>query len=367
MPGFERTSRNLNDWLAFEVGARTLVHYQNMEIWSTPALHLYVDNSQLQIGPPPMLAITPFEQFSPHAVALGFGLVMCALGVASLAALESCAKTLAARHLHTRITALAFVIGVVVVGVWCHEMGIWRHLDDAMAITSVTLGLWLCARHGPWWVIALVLGTGVASKPWVVVAVPFLLGLPRPLWGRTALLLLATAAAWWSPFVIAAPSTVHALASYRTHPGPGSILNLLGVTGDVSGWLRPAQFAAGIAVASFVAAGGRWVAAPLAGLAARVAFDPYAYPYYGLGPLVAAVIVDLSSGSRFPRWTALTMLVEFCIPMFGSPAVGAIDRATWCVIVLVWCTRNRRDGNRPRFATPNALERFADQRYASPV
>ena len=341
LPAFERTSRVLNDWLPFEVGARTLVHYQNMKVWSTPALHLYVDNPQLQIGPPPLLALALFQHLSPYVVALGFGLVMCALGIVSLAALEACAKALTEPRHHVRLHVVSFTAGVAVVAVWCHQMGVWRHLDDAMGLLCICAGMWLCARRRPWWLIAVVVGTGVSIKPWAVVAAPLILGLPRRQWGKAALLAMAVAAAWWSPFVVAAPGTVQSLASYHIFPDPGSVLALVGLHGDMSGWLRPVQFAIGVAVASYVGILGRWTAAPLAGLAIRVGLDPYVYSYYGLGPLLAAIAADLTSDSKLPRWTLFTILVEFCVPMSGSPTTEAIARLAWGAVIVGWFTRPR--------------------------
>src|SRR3954467_13534361 len=94
LPPSSYTLGQLNDWIPFEIGARTLVHYHHIAAFETPALRLYADTPQLQFGPLPILLLAAFQSYSPHAVAVGFGVAMVALGVASMAAIESAARTM---------------------------------------------------------------------------------------------------------------------------------------------------------------------------------------------------------------------------------------------------------------------------------
>ena len=337
LPEFNVTSRILSDWLPFEVGARTLAHWHHAKVWATPALYLYDNNPQLQIGPPPLLLVAAFERFSPHTVALGFGLAMVAAGVAAVGALEAFARNLPVPPRRGGLCFASFaLVEVVTVAVWSHEVGWWRHLDDVMALLGICLALWLCARRSSWWVVGLIMGTAVAAKPWALVALPLLAGLARSERARAVLLTIVVAGAWWAPFVLAAPGTVHALGDYHIFPQPGSVVALFITHRDVAGWLRPVQLTLGLGCASYVAARGRWLAAPLAGIAVRVLLDPYAYGYYGLGPVLAGFAVDLSGTRRhLPLWSSLALGVEFGVPWLAPPNVAAAARLAWSLGVLV--------------------------------
>ena len=104
-----------------------------------------------------------------------------------------------------------------------------------------------------------------------------LLALPRGQWAKAALGTIGTAAAWWLPFVVAAPATVTALGGYATFPNPGSVWFLFGVHSNGAGWLRPLQLGAGIAVVAYVTRRGRWPDALLAGSAVRILLDPFSF------------------------------------------------------------------------------------------
>ena len=344
------TLARINDWLPFEVGARTIVHYHHMWEFSTPALHLFADNPLLQFGPLPALMLAPFQVFSPHGVAIGFGLAMVVAGVAAMAALEAAARTLLPAAMHPRARRTAFAIELVLVPIWSYEVGYWHHLDDVLALLCLSLAALVIARQGPWWLFGVLAGTAAATKPWAVLGVPLFLAFPRPLWAKTALATLAAGAAWWLPFIVAAPQTVNALGNYHTSPSLGSPLYLVGVHADGAGWLRPLQMLAGMGVVALLARRGRWQDALFAGMAMRIVFDPFAYSYYAMGPLLGALLVDLSriERRRMPRWTIATVLLVWLlprlytyVPLWGFtvsrvplPSVSATARLVWALSVV---------------------------------
>jgi hypothetical protein len=87
---------------------------------------------------------------------------------------------------------------------------------------------------------------------------------------------------------------------------------------------------------------GRWTAAPLAGLAMRVALDPYAFTYYGMGPIAAALLWDLTRPrGRLPVWTAATLVVEYLIPLASPYQPAALGRAVWSVAVIALLAARR--------------------------
>jgi hypothetical protein len=105
--------------------------------------------------------------------------------------------------------------------------------------------------------------------------------------------------------------------------------------GSVAGWLRPTQFGLGIAAGSWMVWRGNWAAAPLAGIAMRVALDPFTWAYYGLGPVLAALIWDLArpGSRRVPTWTLWTVGIEFGLRLVVSPTATGIGRVVWVLSV----------------------------------
>jgi hypothetical protein len=215
----------------------------------------------------------------------------------------------------------------------------------------LSVAIMLLARSGPWWAVALLVGTAAATKPWAVIALPLLLVLPRRLWLRAICAALITAVAWWAPFLVAAPDTLGAVGHYQTVPSPGSVLYLLGQHSDAANWVRQLQFVAGMGVVAFIVRRRRWPDALLAGMAIRSALDPFAYSYYALAPLLGAVLVDLTrtSRTRVPRWTLATLAFVWVLPrlsthfpvwgdtlprLVNAPTVSAVALVIWCGLVL---------------------------------
>ncbi len=96
-----------------------------------------------------------------------------------------------------------------------------------------------------------------------------------------------------------------------------------------------------------------WVAIPFAGLAFRVVTDPQTWLYYGLGPLMAAVLWDCLRGRRWPIWTVATVVVEFGVP-WVAPGSASLVRLIWALAVFASCASYRR--TQPFVgATPRAM------------
>jgi hypothetical protein len=342
--GYQRTVHGFTDWVYFEVGARVLVHYHHEAIYADPRFHLYADNPDLQIGPPAFWFVAAFEWLSFHALYVLFAWVMGIFGLIATWFAQASGRLTALRPLDggRRLTLNAMF--VVTAGVWAYQCTAWKHLDDAMALTLVAAAAHCIAKRRPWWLAAAMIGTAIATKPWVVILAPMLLGVEHKSRVRAVLTTLMVAIAWWAPFLIAAPNTQQALGHFKIFILPGSVLHLLGFRGHVEGWLRVMQFALGVAAASYVGAKRHWVAAPLAGLAVRVLTDPYPYGYYGLGPLVFALMVDaMGMGYRaFPTFSIGTAIVEFALPACGLHGdLLGVSKLAWAVTVLLVLLRSR--------------------------
>lgn len=335
-------SHPLGDWLFFKTGAFQLTHAGPQ--FTGSALHLYVDNPSLQIGPPPFVGLAVLQHYLGTTNATLVAAVAMALcGVLVVALLEALAR--AVRGSHPALPLLSLLGGTVVVALWADSAALWRHLDDVMALTAVTAALLLCARGGRWWVVAGLLGLAAATKPWAIVAAPVLLGLPRVRRAAAVLVLLAVAGAWWAPFVVAAPHTLSALGSFHLIPDPGSFPWLIGLHDDVSRWLRPVQFGLGIVLGLLVARRRTYLAVPAVGLAVRIASDPYVWSYYGLGPLLVALGADLLLARRpLPLWTFATATALFLVPAVSAAGPAAVARLGWCVAIgaLAWSVRTRQ-------------------------
>jgi hypothetical protein len=163
--------------------------------------------------------------------------------------------------------------------------------------------------------------------------------------------------------VLTAPSTTSALGSFNILPTSGSTLYVLGIHGDVSQWLRPVQMLGGIMVGVLVARRGHWWAAPLAGLAIRVATDPYAWLYYALGPICFALLWETAgvAEDRPQRRAGLlvwsTLCATFLLPAaameLGKRDVGwafsvaATAKLGWAAVVVLAALRPRPGGVGP--------------------
>jgi hypothetical protein len=339
-----------NDWLTFESAARYLIHYHHLLGYLGDPLALYTQFPIIQVGPPAILPVTAMQFLSPWTVNRLFVGVMIGLGFLAIIAAELTART-GGRPTPRDVAAPAALIGGLTVIVdWSWSTVRWHHLDDAMALSFTAVACWLIARGRPWWLIGLLLGTAIAAKPWALILAPVVLGLNRSTRSKAALVMIATAGAWWAPFVIGAPGTISALGAQRIDAHAGSVLALIGIHGQVQHWLRPVQFIGGLTAGLLVARiGGRaWLAAPLAALAIRVMTDPFLWGYYGMGPILFALMWDLGRphARRVPIYTLVTGVIEGLLPkllvvddLLGPMTtqaylLGALKLA-WCLGILV--------------------------------
>jgi hypothetical protein len=338
--GNHRRAHGLNDWLNFEYAARTLIHY-NVH-YNGGALQLYAHNPFIQIGPPPLLLVAAVQWLPHNAVGVGFGLVMALAGVWAVRSAESTVRALQPARSAAQTATLTLVAGLLATAMWSYEAGIWRHIDDAMAICFLLAACSLVARQR-WWLLAGVLvGLGVSAKPWALIMAPVLLGFARSERPKAALAALGTAAACWAPFVLGGPGTLQALGGYRLVVNHASTLHLLGVDSMIAPiWVRPLQLAGGFVLMVILARRSHWVAVPFAGLVFRVVTDPQTWLYYGLGPLMAAVLWDSLHERSWPVWTLSALVVEFAIPLH-APEWASIARLGWAVVVFASCALYRR-------------------------
>lgn len=339
---YDRTAHGYTDWVFFEVGARVLDHYRHQSLYADPRFHLYVDNADLQIGPPALWLVAGFEWLPFRAVYVLFSYVLVGLGLVAVGFATATGQR-AAHQVFDRTRQLALGAAVVVAaGIWAYQIEAWKHLDDDLALTLAAVAAYLIVVRRAWWLAAALLGTAIATKPWAIVIAPMLLGVESKHRFRAVLVTIVVAVAWWAPFLIAAPSTAKTLGHFPVLVEPGSVLHLVGLHGDVASWLRLTQFALGLVVGMWVGVRSHWMAGPLAALTARVMTDPYAYGYYGLGPLMFALMLDAAGKGyrRLPAYTATTAILEFALPACGLHGNWlGLSKLVWSVSVLACLLR----------------------------
>jgi len=328
------------DWPWFESGARTLIHLNSH--YSTGALGLYAHFPEIQIGPPPLVVVAALQWLPPSVVRLGMAVVVALAGVWCLRCVELIIRRAVTPDRGRRLQTLVFRAGLIVMPIWGWESGRWEHLDDVMAIAATMTAMAVIASGRRWWLAALLIGIAVASKPWALVVAPSLLGLPREDRARASLLAIIAAAACWGPFVLGDSQTISALGSFRFPVDPTSTLHFLGVPpGNAPKWVRPAQFGGGFLLALAAVRQRRWLAVPLLGFAFRVAIDPQSWIYYGIGPLIGAVLWDAAGDRKWPVWTVTTAVVQFAVPELVPGWAGPV-RLLWFLLVAIAVLRPNR-------------------------
>lgn len=339
------------DWIWVEMGSRILAHIHAPSS-AGASLHVYADNAVVQMGPPALLAAAPLQWLPPQVEAHLAADIMSLLALPALWCAELAAS---AKGIRAWMRGRSLLAGLVVVPIWALEAQQWGHIDDVIALLATMVAIVLVSRGRHEVLAGLILGTGVAAKPWAVILLPVLLAYPRPKIGRSVLAFVVGALAWWAPFVVAAPGTVHALGSLSMNMVNHPTWHLVGVTGRAPSWIRPLQLGGGMVLSAVLVRRAGWAAVPIVVLAWRVTTDPYDWPYYMLGPLLGAALWDVVRQPRtrlaaLPWATLAAFAVEFWIPR-EIPAVAAVIRLAWFLgltgVVLV-AGRSVRGGRAQR-------------------
>jgi hypothetical protein len=226
--------------------------------------------------------------------------------------------------------------GLIMAPAWVLLAVDYAHLDDLLVMVLAVVAMLLLVKDRPMWAAAVV-GLAVATKPWAIVFAPLLLRSgwrPAVRWTAVA---AGVAAAWWLPF-LTDPDTVGKLWGFRLPVTLGSGLASLGLDPGVPmpGWVRPAQLLGGALLAVVAVRRGHWTGALLVGLATRVALDPNPMLYYGIGPVLGALIWDLTRTKAGVPWTTGLATAAFSLaPAFSDRhVVGGVTLVTCAGLIL---------------------------------
>ena len=346
------------DWNWFRTGSRALLGdpVPGME----GGVHLYASSPRTQIGPPGLVAATAFT-WLPQPWDLW--VARLAMSLALVAMLWLVDRLAEAHGVDERARRRGTLLGgLVLVPSWVDVAVEFAHLDDVLVLLLVVAAMALLVRGRPTWA-AVAIGLALATKPWAVVAAPVLL---RGGWRgalRPGALAAAVAAACWLPF-LADPDTLGQLWQFRLQVQPQSALAVLGVEagGPVPGWVRPVQMVGGLALGALAARRGHWTGVLLVGLAVRVALDPNPLLYYTVGPVVGALVWDMTRTRTGIPWTAGTAMAAISLaPFADDDRVLGVLRLLICAGLVLAVLVRRRASRAPAGGSHGAGEAAPQQ------
>ena len=291
-------------WHYFDDAARLLLG-DTHGLVGPGGLHLYRSHPEFQFGPISIVAAELFRLAGGRHTLVLVQVVLALSVFPVILLLEDAASTWWGASEHERIRQLCFAAGLALAVVWDDIANRVGHLDDAIALAASAFAVWALVRRRPLGA-ALAIGVAAAAKPWALLFLPLLWALPHGRHVRAIAIALGTSAVTWLPFVLAEPRTL-AAGSFRIANDTRSALYTLGVHDAATpSWDRLAQLGAGLAIASWVAARGRWPAVFLAAVGTRLLLDPAAHRYYTASLVFAVLVWELFATRR--RWPVLTLL-----------------------------------------------------------
>jgi hypothetical protein len=322
-------------WHYFVQGS-TLLFHGAQPGQPSGGLDLYAHYPQLQIGPFTFAVAEGLRHLGGSNGLRAAEAFMTALGLVVLYCVERIAEAMRPELTHTKRLdrTMLFGGGAFMIGWTDLSVGI-SHLDDALALTFVTLAVWGLTANIPT-LAGLCLGLSVDSKPWALVFLALILTVPRFMRGHVAVWTAATVIVAWLPFVIADVHTLTAASSFTIPNEPSSSLRALGVAdAGTPKWDRMAQIGLGCLLGGIAVWRRRWPAIILLGVGARIVLDPGVYAYYTSGVLLGALMWDTLGLRRpWPLWTFATGGALAISPIFISNDTILGQIRLWLVIAF---------------------------------
>ena len=229
-----------------------------------------------------------------------------------------------------RLALVTLLSGAAFLFAWADLTFYWGRLDEVLAICGAAAALWFVVNRNPL-LAGAAIGLAIGSKAWGILLLPLLAGLPWRQAFRAGALAVAIAVIVWLPFVVADSGTIDSLrATVGVGLDPASGAHLLGLDAfeDPPDWLRPVQTLVALSLAALAVLRGRWAAALLLAVGARLALDPAVVTYYTAALILAALIWDLLGGRRpLPIWGLATVFAFYTVPeLISAPRAEGIAR-----------------------------------------
>jgi hypothetical protein len=290
------------DWHYYADGGRALFGGSYGE-GGRGGVHLFADHPELTTGPLSLLAARGLLLFGADGW-FAAHVAIAALGLVAIWVLERAGASFRRRR---ELQVASLVGGLLLVRMW-NELALTGHLDDALALGALSVVAWAVISRKPY-VAGFALAAAVTCKPWAIVAVPLLAALPARRLVAFAITPVAVACAA-APFVLGDARTLAASGRYIPGIASDSGLRVLHLAaGDAPSWLRAAQLAACLAVATLAVLRGRPEVVLFLALATKVALDSQTVAYYSAAALLGALAYDLiGRRSALPVWTLVTYL-----------------------------------------------------------
>ena len=299
-------------------------------------LHVYANYPQLQIGPFTFAIAEVLRHLGGATGLLAAETFMTVLGLVVLYCVERIAVAMRPELARsTRLDRTMLIGGAAFMIGWTDLSVAIGHLDDALALTLVTLAVWALTVNLPA-VAGLCLGLSVDSKPWALVFLALILTVPAFMRGHVVLWTAMTVLLAWLPFVIADIHTLTAATAFTIPNEPSSSLRALGVSDKgTPSWDRPAQIGLGCLLGGIAVWRRRWPAIILLGVGARIALDPGVYAYYTSGVLLGALLWDmLGLRKPLPLWTLISGATLAIAPIITPNATVLGQLRLWLVITF---------------------------------
>lgn len=332
-------------WHYFVTGGQALLSQT-----ARAGLHTYAYHPELQMGPLALLVAAPLTTAGFAVSAVLGAAAMTAVGVLVLLGATTLAREVTGRSLDRRWTVVA---GAFFLPVWQVLAVHYGHLDDVLALGALVAALLALARRRPV-LAALLLATATGAKPWAAPVAVLLVGVASPARRRAVTAYVVAVVVPWVPFVLADRRTL-AVGRFTIAVADDSALRVLGVGAAATPpWDRPAQLVLGAVLVLLAVRRGRWLAAPLLVVAARVALDPGTYAYYAAGLAVGALILD-AAHRRLPLltlvvlgWVGVDLLVSPWAPTVGGILRLLVPAGLSVLALLGPRTSPRRNATRVR-------------------
>lgn len=321
------------DWHYYADGARALFGGSYGEA-GRGGVHLFAEHPELTTGPLSLvvarglLMVGVNGWFAAHVAIAGLGLVAILL-------LERAAVLAAPLRNRRELQVASLAGGLLLVRIW-NELALTGHIDDALALAALALVSWAVASRKPY-VAGFALAAAVTCKPWAIVAAPLLAALPARRLLAFAITPVAVACAA-APFVLGDARTLAASGQYNLGIAADSGLRVFHLAvGDAPHWLRGAQLAACLAVATLAVLRRRPEAVLFLALATKVSLDSQTVVYYSAAALFGALAYDLiGRRSALPVWTLFTYLaLHSSMDVVSRPALRADFRLGVALIPML--------------------------------